>query len=103
MENNQPSKGRYPKGHPREGGYCVLWAKQTLDSEKLKNPLIAGCLFKVLCVAQLVDYETGHRRSRDCEYGQALERTFRAVLQADLARGQGRKPVLPRNLRARHG
>lgn len=59
METEKPTKGRYPKGHPREGGYCVLWAKQTLESEKLKNPMIAGCFFKVLAVAQLVDYETG--------------------------------------------
>lgn len=57
MENKK--QGRYPKGHPREGGYCVLWARQTLASEKLKNPLIAGCFFKVLAVAQLIDYETG--------------------------------------------
>lgn len=58
---NQPKegRGRYPKGHVREGGYCVLWARQTLSSEKLKNPLIAGCFFKVLCVAQLIDFETG--------------------------------------------
>ena len=60
MENEPKSrKGRYPKGHPREGGFCVLWAKQTLASEKLRNPMVAGCFFKVLCVAQLIDYETG--------------------------------------------
>jgi len=48
-------KGRYPADHPRAGGYFVMWAKQTLDSEKLRNPLIAGCFFKVLAVAQLID------------------------------------------------
>jgi hypothetical protein len=57
MEQNK--SGRYPKDHPRAGGFIVLWAQQTLNSEKLRNPLIAGCLFKVACVAQLIDYETG--------------------------------------------
>jgi len=51
--------GRYPKDHPRSGGYIVMWASQTLNSEKLRHPLILGCLVKVVCVAQLVDFTTG--------------------------------------------
>lgn len=53
------SKGRYPKDHPRAGGYFVLWAKQTLQSDKLKNDHILACFVRVLAVAQLTDYETG--------------------------------------------
>ena len=56
MENKM---GRYPKDHPRAGGYIVMWAAQTLNSEKLRHPLILGCLVKILCAVQLVDFTTG--------------------------------------------
>lgn len=56
MANNL---GRYPKDHPRSGGFVVFWAQQTLNCEKFRNPKILGLLVKVVCVAQLVDFTTG--------------------------------------------
>lgn len=58
MENKNKI-GRYPKDHPRAGGYVVFWANQTLNCEKFKHSKILGDLVKAVCVAQLVDFTTG--------------------------------------------